>query len=105
MGQGGMSDWTREVAKQEKALLVDHSNIIGDIMDKIGETEGNKLWGDGYLHTNTAGAMGNCEAFIAGLKAIPDLPVVGFLNETGKGIAAYKAGVPTIIPAGMGPAK
>jgi len=89
-GQGGMSDWTRQVAAAEKVLLVDHSNIIGDIYDKLGQTEGDKLFGDHYLHTNTAGAIVNCEAFIAGLKALQDMPLVGFLNEKGKGIAAYK---------------
>jgi hypothetical protein len=88
-GQGGMSDWSRQVAAAEKALLVDHSNIIGDIYDKLGPDEADKLFGDHYLHTNTAGAIVNCEAFIAGLKAIPDMPLVNCLNEKGKAIAAY----------------
>jgi hypothetical protein len=88
-GQGGMSDWTRQVAAAEKVPLVDHGNIIGDLYDKLGQTEADKLFGDHYLHTNTAGAIINCEAFISGLKLLPDMPLVGFLNEKGKAIPAY----------------
>jgi hypothetical protein len=90
IGQGGMSDWTRQVAAAENALLVDHSNIIGDIYDQLGPIEGDKLFGDHYLHTNTAGAIINCEAFIAGLKALPEMPLVDCLNDKGKAIAAYR---------------
>jgi lysophospholipase L1-like esterase len=86
----GMSEWTRQVAAAEKCLLVDHSNIIGDLYDKLGSVEGDKLFGDHYLHTNTAGAIINCEAFIAGLKALPDMPLVDCLNDKGKAIPAYK---------------
>ncbi len=90
LGQGGMSDWTRQVAATEKCLLVDHTNIIADAYDKLGEAPTDKLFGDHYLHTNTAGAIINCEAFIAGLKALPDMPLVEDLNDKGKAIKAYE---------------
>jgi len=32
----------------------------------------------------------NCEAFIAGLKAIPDMPLVSYLSEKGKAIPVYQ---------------
>ena len=90
-GLGGMSDWSRQVAAAEKALLVDHSNIIGDRYDALGKDEVAKFFdGTEYLHTNTAGAIVNAEAFIAGLKALPDMPLVKFLNDKGKAIEAYK---------------
>jgi lysophospholipase L1-like esterase len=92
-GQGGMSDWSRQVAAAEKALLVDHSNIIGDRYDRLGKDEVARFFdGTEYLHTNTAGAIVNAEAFIAGLKALPDMPLVDCLNEKGKAIEAYKPG-------------
>jgi lysophospholipase L1-like esterase len=92
-GLGGMSDWSRQVAKAEKALLVDHGNIIGDIYDKLGKDEVAKFFdGTEYLHTNTAGAIVNAEAFISGLKALTDMPLINFLNDRGKAIAAYKPG-------------
>jgi rhamnogalacturonan acetylesterase len=90
-GLGGMSDWSRQVAKAEKALLVDHSNIIGDIYDKLGKDEVAKFFdGAEYLHTNTAGAIVNAEAFIAGLKTLPNMPLVLFLNDKGKAVAVYE---------------
>jgi rhamnogalacturonan acetylesterase len=90
-GLGGMSDWSRQVAKSEKALLVDHSNIIGDIYDKLGKDAVATFFdGTEYLHTNTAGAIVNAEAFIAGLKALPNMPLVQFLNDKGKAVTAYE---------------
>lgn len=94
VGQGGMSDWTRQVAAAEKVLLVDHTNIIADKYDAMGEEAVSKFFTatpTEYLHTNTEGAILNCEAFIAGLKALPDMPLNGFLNEKGKAIPQYKA--------------
>ncbi len=90
-GGEGMSDWTRTVAAQEKVFLVDHSNIIGDRYDALGKDAVAKFFaGTEYLHTDTDGAIVNCEAFIAGLKAIPDMPLVNDLNDKGKAIPAYQ---------------
>jgi hypothetical protein len=90
-GAGGMSDWSRQVAAQENALLVDHSNIIGDRYDALGKEAVAKYFaGTEYLHTDTEGAIVNCEAFIAGLKAIADMPLVDDLNDKGKAIEPYK---------------
>jgi lysophospholipase L1-like esterase len=91
-GQGAMSDWSRQVAANEKALLVDHSNIIGDIYDRIGADAVKKLFATEaeYLHPNTTGAIINCEAFIAGLKAMPDQTLTQYLNDRGKAIEPYK---------------
>ena len=99
VGQGAMSDWTRQVAAADKVLLVDHSTIIGDLLDKLGPTEGDKLFGDHYVHTNTAGAIINCEAFISGLKALPDMPLVNCLNDKGQALPTFKPATPSA-PAG-----
>jgi rhamnogalacturonan acetylesterase len=89
-GLGGMSDWSRQVAAAEKALLLDHGNSIGDIYDKLGKDEVAKFFdASDYLHTNTAGAIINAEAFIAGLKGLKDMPLANFLNEKGKAIKTY----------------
>jgi rhamnogalacturonan acetylesterase len=92
-GQGGMSDWTRQVAGQEKVFLVDHGNIIADRYDAMGQEAAHKFFTatpTEYLHTNTTGAIVNCEAFIAGLRALPEAPLDKYLNEKGKAIAPYK---------------
>jgi lysophospholipase L1-like esterase len=100
-GQGGMSDWSRQVAAAEKTLLVDHTNIIADIYDKMGKAEVAKFFTatpTEYLHTNTAGAIVNAETFIAGLKALSDMPLVNMLNEKGKAIPAYKPATQPVPP-------
>ncbi len=90
-GQGGMSDWSRQVAANEKTLLVDHSNIIADHYDMIGHDVAQKYFlPTDYLHTTTDGAIANCEAFVAGLKAMPDAPLNAFMNGKGQSIAAWK---------------
>ena len=90
-GQGGMSDWSRQVASAEKALLIDHSNIIGDRYDALGKDGVAKFFdGTEYLHTNTAGAIVNAEAFIAGLKGLPVMPLIECLNDRGKAIEPYR---------------
>ena len=42
-----------------------------------------------HTHTSTEGAIVNAETFIAGLKAVPDMALVNYLNDKGKAIAAY----------------
>ncbi len=88
-GKGGMSDWTRQVAAQEKVPLVDHSTIIADAYDKMGQTAADKLFQDHHLHTTTAGAILNCEAFIEGLKGLHLAPINDALNARGKALPTY----------------
>ncbi len=88
-GKGGMSEWTRQVAAQEHVPLVDHSNIIADIYDKLGQTEADKLFQDHHLHTLTSGAIINCEAFVEGLKALNLAPINNALNEKAKSLPTY----------------
>jgi hypothetical protein len=90
--KSGMSEWSRQVAAQEKALLVDHTIIIADRYDKLGKDAVASFFaGTEYLHTDTEGAVVNAEAFIAGLKALPDMPLIKCLNHKGNGIEAYQA--------------
>jgi hypothetical protein len=86
---GQMLVWARKVAQEEKAPFVDHSNITADVYEKLGQDAVAKFFPADHTHTSTDGAVTNAETFIAGLKAIPDMPLVDFLNEKGKRIEAY----------------
>ena len=88
-GMGQMLVWARQVADEEKAPFVDHSNITADIYEKIGPEEIAKFFPADHTHTSTDGAVLNAETFIAGLKALPDMPLVKYLNEKGQAIEAY----------------
>lgn len=86
-GMGRMRDFAEQVATEEKAAFVDHSNLTADHYEKIGREESTKLHSD-RTHTTTAGAIVNAETLIAGLRAIPDLKLNTYLNAKGQAIPA-----------------
>ena len=88
-GRRTMLVWAEQVAKEEKAPFVDHSSITADLYEKTGREVVGKYHSD-RTHTYTEGAIVNAETFIAGLKALPDMPLVNLLNDKGKAIPAYK---------------
>jgi rhamnogalacturonan acetylesterase len=88
-GRRTMLVWAEQVAKEEKAPFVDHSSITADLYEQRGREVVGKYHSD-RTHTYTAGAAVNAETFIAGLKTLPDLPLVNLLNDKGKAIPAYK---------------
>ncbi len=89
---GSNVNFARQVAEQEKVPLLDHTLIISDQYDKLGKDVVVPLFGDGILHTDTAGAIVNAEMFVAGIKALDIKPLVDALNDKGKAIPAYKPG-------------
>jgi lysophospholipase L1-like esterase len=96
MGQpldNGMSLWAKQVAQAEKIPFVDHCEITADLYEKIGREATAKLFIQDHTHTTTEGAIVNAETFIAGLKALPNMPLNDFYNDKGKAIAAYKPAV------------
>lgn len=93
MGQpldNGMSFWASQVCEQEKIAFVDHCQITAELYEQMGREAVTKLFIQDHTHTTVEGAILNAETFIAGLKALAEMPPVGFLNDKGKTIAAYK---------------
>jgi hypothetical protein len=88
-GLGQMLVWAHRVADEEKAPFLDHSNITADLYEKLGQEAVGKYFPADRTHTSTDGAVTNAETLIAGLKALPALPLVEFLNEKGKQIEPY----------------
>jgi hypothetical protein len=88
-----MSLWAKQVAQAEKIPFVDHCEITADLYEKIGREATAKLFIQDHTHTTTEGAIVNAETFIAGLKALPNMPLNDFYNDKGKAIAAYKPAV------------
>jgi len=80
----------RQVAELQKVPLLDDTNIISDKYDQLGRAVVEPLFGDRILHTDTAGAIVNAEAFVAGIKYLNIKPLVDALNDKGKAIPAYK---------------
>ena len=88
-GMGQMLVWAKQVTEEEKAPFVDHSNITADVYEKLGPDEVAKFFPADHTHTSTDGAVLNAETFIAGLKALPEMTLVEYLNEKGRAIKTY----------------
>jgi lysophospholipase L1-like esterase len=93
--------WTREVAAAEKVPLIDHTDAVDDILDKLGEEKVKEFHPADFLHTSTPGAIVNAEAFIAAIKGMGLQPLVADLNDQGKAIPAWTA---PALPAATPPA-
>ncbi|HEY2760417.1 MAG TPA: rhamnogalacturonan acetylesterase [Pirellulales bacterium] len=92
-GMGQMLVWAKQVAGEEQAPFIDHSNITADLYEKMDEQEVAKFFPADHTHTSTDGAVLNAETLIAGLKALPGMPLVEYLNEKGREIMAYEPSV------------
>jgi lysophospholipase L1-like esterase len=82
--------WAKQTAEQEKVLFLDHTNIIADRYEQLGQDAVRPYFAADTLHTTTYGAVVNAELFIAGVKQLDIKPLVDALNDKGKAIAAYK---------------
>lgn len=88
-GEGSMLVWARQVAKEENVPFIDHSNIAADLYEKLGRASTGK-WHSDRTHFSTEGAIVQCELFISGLRAQPEIKLNDYLNPKGKAIEAYK---------------
>jgi lysophospholipase L1-like esterase len=80
--------WAREVADQEHVAFVDLDEIIARRYDALGEAGVEPLFADPHTHTSRAGAELNAECVVAGLRALKENPVAGYLSAKGQAVAA-----------------
>ena len=85
-----VNTWIMAVADQEKVLFIDHTNIIGDRYERLGEAAVKPFFPADFLHTSTPGAVVNAEMFVAGVKTLGLKPLTGALNAVGTAIPAYR---------------
>jgi len=79
--QDTYAGWAEQVAKAENAPFVDLNELIAERYDALGPEKVEPLFGDPHTHTTAAGADLNAQCVIAGLKALADDPLAGFLRE------------------------
>ncbi|MFO0921966.1 MAG: rhamnogalacturonan acetylesterase [Pirellulales bacterium] len=85
-GMGQMREWAEQVASEEKALFIDHSNLSADHYEKIGRAQASRYHPQDHTHTNVEGAIANAESLIAGLRAHDEHGLLGYLNDRGRSI-------------------
>jgi lysophospholipase L1-like esterase len=86
---GGFASWAQETAQDQNVPFVDVTNIIADRYDAMGAEAVKAMFGPDYVHTSPAGADLNAASVVAGLKAIPNSPILALLSEIGQAIEPY----------------
>ncbi|HVT89900.1 MAG TPA: rhamnogalacturonan acetylesterase [Tepidisphaeraceae bacterium] len=81
-------EWTQAVATSEKVAFMDFINIMGDQFDKLGQAKVHPMFSD-TTHTRETGADMNAAGVVSGLKSM-NSPLVTYLNDKGKAVAAWK---------------
>ncbi|HLP09998.1 MAG TPA: rhamnogalacturonan acetylesterase [Opitutaceae bacterium] len=91
-GAGGFRGWSHDVAKQAGVPFIDHTRIVADQYQEIGEAATAALFGTDHTHTNLVGAERNAAAVVAGLKGVRGGPWETFLSEKGRAVPADSIG-------------
>jgi prolyl oligopeptidase len=85
-GMGGMLDWIRQVGREERVPVIDHSALSGAVFNRMGRVATARFFPADHTHTNTEGATVNAETLLGGLRTL-GLPALGEgLNGKGRGI-------------------
>jgi lysophospholipase L1-like esterase len=76
--------WAEEVARSEHAGFIDLNEMVARRYDELGRDAVMALFPlttpDEHVHTNWAGAQLNAEKVVAGLKALGDPRIIGFMK-------------------------
>ncbi len=74
-----LAAWTEEIAKSDKALYFDLTQVITGAYQKAGRAQVETFFADRNTHTSEAGASFNAACVVAGLKTLPGNPLGKFL--------------------------
>jgi lysophospholipase L1-like esterase len=88
-GADNYGGWARQVAQANGALFVDLNEITAEKYEAMGQAKVNTLFVDPHTHTNAEGADINAQSIVAGLKGIPNCPLVPDLSAKAAAIAPY----------------
>src|SRR5262245_9432857 len=69
-GSGHFAAWAAEIAKSQNVLFLDHTKLIADRYEQLGEEKVKPLFGPDHTHTSPAGAEVNASLVVDGLKAL-----------------------------------
>ncbi len=89
---GDFRRWSREIAQAAGVGFIDHTRILADQYQVLGEEQTAALFGKDHTHTNAAGADLGAAAVVAGLKGLKGGPWEAFLAEKGRAVASDTIG-------------
>lgn len=95
MGVSGYRKWASEVAKKEKVDFVDVTGIMVGELTRFGQAKTSGLYHSTEpVHTTLPGAYLAAQCVVAGLKAIPALPINDGLSPIGILVSPAKTSAP-----------
>ena len=84
------ADWDQKVAAKSGASFIDLTLVVTKTYRKAGRAQVETFFADKGTHTTETGAVLNARCVVAGIKALPNHPLAGFLSPEGQGVDAYK---------------
>ena len=91
--RGGIyREWNREIARAGEVAFVDHSRLIADEYERIGEEAARALFPTDYVHTGPEGAELNARLAVSGLLGLRRMEFRKWLSEEGKSVKGDSIG-------------
>ncbi|HJZ80847.1 MAG TPA: GDSL-type esterase/lipase family protein, partial [Pyrinomonadaceae bacterium] len=78
-GSGHFAEWAAEIAKSQQVLFIDHTRLIADRYEQLGEEKVKELFGPDHTHTSPAGAELNAALVVEGIKGLTNGPLKSYL--------------------------
>jgi lysophospholipase L1-like esterase len=86
MRGGVYREWSREIARAEGVAFVDHSRLIADEYERLGQEAVGALFPRDHVHTGPEGAEINARLAVSGLLGLRRSQFKDLLSEAGKAV-------------------
>ena len=86
---GQFGQWAAQVAQSQGVPFVDHTVIVADKYEALGEEKVRQLFATDHTHTSPAGAELNAASVVAGLKGLKPCLLCGYLSDMATEVAAW----------------
>ncbi|HTO02860.1 MAG TPA: rhamnogalacturonan acetylesterase, partial [Opitutus sp.] len=87
-GSGQYVEWIRQLAEAEKVPLVDHTQLIADRYERLGQVATNAFFPRDHVHTSEDGARLNALLAVSGLKGLREQALIRVLAPAGRFVPA-----------------
>lgn len=89
---GHYRTWIRTLAEQQSVPFIDHTRLIADAYQGLGEMATKAFFPTDFAHTSPAGADLNASLVVAGLKGLRPGPLGDWLSAKGVAVEADRIG-------------
>ena len=86
---GQFGQWAAQVAQSQRVAFLDHTTIVADKYEALGEGKVRELFAADHTHTSPAGAELNAASVVAGLKGLKPCLLCGYFSEMATEVAAW----------------